>query len=106
MAIREYYQAHKERMREQARKYRAENRERYREQWKKDNRTYRATEAGKLKNKARIKRHDKGIPSESCEVLNCNIIGESHHDDYTKPLEIRWLCKIHHEEHHHKEQKT
>lgn len=25
---------------------------------------------------------------------------EAHHDDYTKPLEIVWLCKRHHEEIH------
>ena len=27
---------------------------------------------------------------------------EAHHDDYTKPLEVRWLCREHHLEHHGK----
>jgi hypothetical protein len=37
----------------------------------------------------------------------CEICGstktEGHHDDYSKPLEIRWLCKQHHTEKHRKE---
>jgi len=33
-----------------------------------------------------------------CEV--CGKRGEAHHPDYSKPLEVRWLCKRHHEEVH------
>ena len=36
----------------------------------------------------------------------CEICGEkkveAHHDDYSKPLEVRWLCRKHHLEHHGK----
>ncbi len=34
-----------------------------------------------------------------CEVC-AEIIVEAHHDDYSKPLEVRWLCGHHHREHH------
>lgn len=33
-----------------------------------------------------------------CEV--CGSPGQRHHDDYDKPLEIRWLCLAHHGEAH------
>lgn len=37
---------------------------------------------------------------EACEVCGSREKVEAHHDDYFKPLEIRWLCKKHHDEHH------
>lgn len=37
-----------------------------------------------------------------CEIEGCQTFGEAHHDDYDKPLEVRWLCKAHHEAHHHR----
>jgi hypothetical protein len=37
-------------------------------------------------------------PCEVCGALNV----EAHHDDYSKPLTVRWLCRRHHLEHHGK----
>lgn len=34
-----------------------------------------------------------------CEVCK-EIKSEAHHDDYDKPLDVRWLCRKHHGEHH------
>lgn len=36
-----------------------------------------------------------------CVVSGCDLTTEAHHEDYSKPLEIMWLCKAHHEQHHH-----
>lgn len=34
----------------------------------------------------------------------CEVCGDpntqAHHDDYSKPLDVRWLCIVHHREHH------
>jgi hypothetical protein len=35
-----------------------------------------------------------------CEVDGCEETGEGHHDDYSKPLEVRWLCALHHRAEH------
>ena len=33
-----------------------------------------------------------------CE--KCGAKADAHHDDYSKPLDVRWLCRKHHMEHH------
>lgn len=44
------------------------------------------------------------------EKLPCMICGKSpaqaHHDDYSKPLDVRWLCVTHHNEHHNEVRKA
>jgi len=34
-----------------------------------------------------------------CEVCG-ELIVDAHHDDYEKPMVVRWLCHLHHSEHH------
>lgn len=47
---------------------------------------YRAISKGKI------------IRATKCSKCNCKKRIEAHHEDYTKPLEIIWLCKLHHVE--------
>lgn len=35
-----------------------------------------------------------------CEVCGTRRYVDAHHDDYTKPLDVRWLCRSHHQLHH------
>jgi hypothetical protein len=42
---------------------------------------------------------DKRLFKQPCEVCGSAKV-EAHHDDYSKPLEVRWLCKEHHMAHH------
>ena len=37
-----------------------------------------------------------------CEVCGADDKVHAHHDDYSKPLDVRWLCPEHHREHHAK----
>lgn len=42
---------------------------------------------------------DGHILREPCEVCG-NVKAQAHHDDYGKPLDVRWLCTKHHAEWH------
>ena len=46
---------------------------------------------------------DGKLIKQPCEVCNTTHSVEAHHDDYSKPLDVRWLCTRHHAEHHVRE---
>ena len=56
------------------------------------------------RHKARNKLNDKirlcKIVPKPCEVCGIEKNIHAHHDDYDKPLEVRWLCALHHRELH------
>ena len=37
---------------------------------------------------------------QSCEVCG-DKNSQAHHEDYSKPLDVMWLCRIHHMQHHY-----
>ena len=46
---------------------------------------------------------DKRLFKQPCEVCGTTVRLHAHHDDYSKPLEVRWLCAMHHHRHHAKD---
>lgn len=42
---------------------------------------------------------DGKLSKKPCEVCGSSVV-HAHHDDYTKPLDVRWLCALHHSRFH------
>lgn len=42
------------------------------------------------------------VKRKNCEICGSDKNVEAHHEDYGKPLEVRWLCRVHHDDMHHK----
>jgi hypothetical protein len=63
---------------------------------------YRKDPLEMLKNTARMAVHDAIAAGKLVrEDCFCGKFGEGHHDDYSEPLKVRWLCKFHHTEVHY-----
>tara|TARA_R100001244_G_scaffold121574_5_gene91200 strand:+ start:214 stop:633 length:420 start_codon:yes stop_codon:yes gene_type:complete len=41
-----------------------------------------------------------------CEICGVTAPVQAHHDDYSKPLDVRWLCVKHHNEYHVKKREA
>ena len=40
------------------------------------------------------------LAKQPCERCQTNYRVQAHHDDYSKPLDVMWLCQRHHKERH------
>ena len=77
----------------------------YNRKWRKSNseklttysRTYRAKYPQKLRANATIQTNVKRgkIDRKPCEVCGSEK-ADAHHDDYSRPMDVRWLCRTHH----------
>lgn len=80
----------------------------YRKKWASLHKSEIATKMRKYKKQNSLKVLARNLVSRAIRAgritrLPCEICGgasEAHHDDYFKPLEVRWLCKKHHNELH------
>jgi hypothetical protein len=92
--LRDYWAENAERLREQKREHYAANRERILE----DTRKYAERNPQKMDARMKMRSAIKTgkLVREPC--LFCDDpTAEGHHHDYSKPLEVTWLCKRHHE---------
>lgn len=66
-----------------------------------------AAEKWKAKNEAKRQAHIRAraavragkLSKRPCEVCGSAEV-DAHHDDYSIPLKVRWLCRRHHRQHH------
>jgi ribosomal protein S27AE len=69
---------------------------------------YHYKKIAKLRHPAMIRAHKRvayAVKKGNLVRQPCEVCGETkvqaHHDDYSKPLEVRWFCDVHHRQHHH-----
>ena len=101
------------------REYRAKNREKLRDYNRSYNKQWRKKNGLHSEKKYKLKYPEKALAQRllqsairsgkivrgNCEV--CNLPNaQGHHDDYFKPLDVRWLCPLHHSQHHRNIQKN
>lgn len=95
--LRQYRANNLERALEAQREWRAQNPDRVSEH-------RRAQEARNPKRRTVYNTLDYALRSGKIKKGPCEVCGDGdvhgHHDDYTKPLKVRWLCSKHHRERH------
>ena len=110
-----YHVNNRDRIRERKRKYHVNNRDRIRaykkayyaenlDKLRAYNRAYRTANSQKSRTHTitSIAIRAGRLVRQPCEVCGHEKV-DAHHDDYSKPLEVRWLCRQHHAELHAKE---
>ena len=85
-------------------KWKSDNRERHLEHGRNFYQRHKDEENTSRKTRARSKVKnaiERGeMTRQQCKVFDCFDIGEAHHEDYNKPLDVEWLCTKHHKQLH------
>jgi len=116
---RNYYQKNKEKISEKAKIYRSKNKDKIsiqKSKWEEKNiehvrehkrkyiKKYRQLPDVKFKDTARLLLKTEiragRMNRQPCEVCGINNGVQGHHEDYSKPLEVIWLCRKHHRQLH------
>ena len=86
---------------EQKRAWRAANPEEARRRGNVYTRKYRETNDLKCRARYEVRKalRNGTLKKKCCEICGCPIV-EAHHGDYSKPLEVRWLCQECHDDVH------
>jgi hypothetical protein len=95
----EYYENYREENKEQRREYKVEYRKVNRVRVFEYNTRYREENPEKYQARTVVNNaiRDGKLVRQNCW---CGKIGQAHHEDYTQPLEVQWLCRKHHAELH------
>ncbi len=98
--MREYYKRNAQKIRDRVKAYRHNNIDRVRQYDRQ--RGYREYDSVKAAARRAVNHAvARGTLTPGlCEVCGKN--AEAHHDDYSAPLEVRWLCRPHHAQLHRK----
>jgi hypothetical protein len=85
------------------RRWRKKNPEKFSKQHKRNSKKYREKHIKKCDagHKLRYAIATGKIKRQPCEICE-NPKTQGHHEDYDKPLDVRWLCDKHHKEEHKK----
>lgn len=96
---RKHYEENKEKILERNKKYREANKDRLLRLGVEYHRKRKRTHYGQVHSAISNAIHNGRMTKQPCEVCGAEP-AEAHHDDYNKPLEVRWLCDKHHKEWH------
>lgn len=99
----QYYLENRQRIRDHQREWKAANPD-YQATWNKANpdriRSYEQARYDRDGEKVRARKLARyHLKTQACEVCG-DENAQRHHDDYTQPLDIRWLCQEHHSAEH------